>query len=138
MLNGSHAEYFKMLDVQAGAWRPWRINPWLVLNGGYVMDERTATPSEYVRLDNTGFASATAELTHALSAQLQYRSGVRSYLNLNRTDFNQISTLRFTYAFCDHASVATYVSYGRNDSNVSADNYEVLEAGGGVSLSVGF
>jgi len=85
------------------------------------------------------FTGYQAKVTRNLDAGLYYRLSWFDYATGGREDLNQNLSVAFSYKIMDWLSINASTNFGFNNSNQPAFfNYDVINTGGGVSLSYKF
>lgn len=132
------SEFYKEFDAQFGLWRSQPLTRRLSLYYGYQLDWLPANPSDLTEMNNALYAGLNLQLLDRLTGQLLYRIRMRDYLQSSRNDIDNLVSLAFTYTCCRYVNIRTYVTYGDNYSNNADFNYRVVNAGGGLNISVQF
>jgi hypothetical protein len=134
---GGH-EFFKFYDTYIGLGRELRLSNRALLTYGYHLDWRPSSPSPLTRIDNALYLGLDFAVMDKLTAQLFYRLRLREYLQVNRTDVDNLVALTLTYAFNDYVSVRVFATYAEDNSNLRVHEYSVFNAGGGLNFSFRF
>lgn len=110
--------------------------------GAYHWTHAAPTPSSDIndRLDTTFSVTYTRELLPGLAVQPYYRIQWSHYVeNANRNDLYNNLGVALLYSLTDWATIRTTFGFeNRNSSDDLIADYNKIEVGGGVSLSVSF
>jgi hypothetical protein len=97
-----------------------------------------STPRSQER-DQVGiYAAYHLQITRTLDADLLYRYAAQFYAEDGRVDHNQTLSLAIGFSANRWVRLDASISAARNDTNRSAFEYEVLNLGSGVRLSIRF
>ena len=97
-----------------------------------------STPRSQER-DQAGIHAAYhLQITRSLDADLLYRYAAQFYNEDGRVDHNQTLSLAIGFSATHWLRVDASISAARNDTNRSAFEYDVLNAGSGVRMSIRF
>lgn len=137
-LRSNEIEFYKEFATEFGLWRSERLCTRAALYYGYQLDWLAARPAALAQIENALYAGLNVTLCPKLTGQVLYRFRLRDYEHNNRSDLDHLVGVALVYGICRNASVSAYANYGDNNSNFNQFNYRVLNAGGGLNLSVRF
>jgi len=130
--------FYKEFDTQLGLRATKPLGRRAAAYCGYQFNWRAVSPAQFNRVENAGYTGINLALVDKLTALLLYRLRFSDYLDVHRNDLDHQVSLTFAYSFHEYVGVRAYALYGNNDSNQSLFDYEVVNAGGGVTLSLRF
>lgn len=84
------------------------------------------------------FVGYHLQLARNFDTDFLFRPAVHFYNDSGRIDFNNIFSWNLRYRLSPYAEVNAFLSYGINRSDRSAFNYDVLNAGSGIGVTVRF
>ena len=132
-------KFFENHAVAIGAQKVWALSRTHAVFAGASAQFGFADPAEAQRDEYGGYAGYHWQATPALSADLFYRYGYFVYREEGqRRDHNQAFSFGLRYDVTRWMTVSGSSFVGVNRSNVGVFDYEVLNAGGGLGLSLRF
>lgn len=130
--------FFKNHLVTVGAQKVFPLAPAHYLYAGGAAAFGFSDPADARRNEYSLFAGYHLEVTRALGLDLNYRLAWLQYVENDRADLNQSVSLGLRYRVADWLSTSASVAYTRSVSDDSAFDYQAINTGAGLSLSIQF
>jgi hypothetical protein len=138
LLNRHSDEILQGHEFTVGAQKVFALGRSHAISVGAFAMVGFANPDEAQR-DQVGvFAGYRLMLTRAFEADVQYRLAGQFYNDAERNDLNQVLSLNLRYRITPWAEANASFSFGNNRSDHSVFDYNVVNTGAGVGLSVRF
>ncbi len=134
---GSH-EILQDHEFSLGAQKIIPISRAQTVTVGVVGTVGISDPFAAQRDTINAFAGYHVALSRQFDAEVLYRAAGNFYNGGGRNDFNQVVSLGLHYHLTDWAEINGLLSWGLNRSSTSAFDYNVLNTGGGLGLTVHF
>lgn len=131
-------EFYKEFDTTVGLLYSTELGERVSFLGGYQFDWRPASPAPTTRVDNGAYLGVNVSLIQKLGAQVLYRFRCLEYIHANRTDLDYLVTGSLYYSFNQYVNVRGFATLAKNYSSDSVFDYESVNLGGGLTLSVRF
>ena len=131
--------FFTNHTITLGAQRTWSLSRAQSLFAGASGQWAFADPEPAQRDEYSLYAGYQLQATRRLQAAVSYRYGYFIYREEGeRKDHNQAASLSLRYDVSPWAAVTASTFFGVNRSNEEVFDYDVVNAGGGLGLTVQF
>lgn len=132
-----HDEFFKNHTITLGAQKTFELSKAHYLYAGYASILGWSEPVAPQRDEHGFYLGYHANLTRALSAEINYRIAYFDYVH-GRGDWNQNMTLIVKWDPTRWLSLSASASLGLNTSNRENFDYEVFSTGVSIAASISF
>jgi hypothetical protein len=133
-----YSEFFKTHSFTAGVQKIFQINRAQYWYLGHMSQINMADPVSSQRNDYSLFTGYNLALTRNVDVQFMYRAAYVCYADDEREDINQSISGGMAYKPFEWATLSASGSLGLNNSNLPANNYDVVNAGLGLNLKYKF
>ncbi|MFN2509649.1 MAG: hypothetical protein ABR589_12860 [Chthoniobacterales bacterium] len=132
-------EFFSNHSVNFGADIPVRIGRAQQVSFGSDLSISVASdPDQPARHDIGEFVAYSVNLTRSLTVSAMARLAMRNYVEGERNDVSGILALSATYRFTKWLNASAVSTFATSDSNQDVFDYDVVNAGGAVSIGFKF
>ena len=139
LTHSDFSEFFSNHAVLLNAEMPFRLGHAQHISFGAGANISVAADHQFSRRnDYEGYVGYTVSLSRSFAVSVLGRSIYRVYHENGRADLSEIVSVNANYQINDWLTVSAINSFSHNDSNRDLFDYNVVDLGGSLSLTVKF